>query len=535
MKDIDSEYEKLGYSQKNYMNKENDLNSIYDKRISFDLNSNNKERKEETIILFDLESLKFFIYKGNDFSFIDEKAKDANKNFFDKNINKKNSLNERILNNDEILMILSHSLFEDNHNNNNNNNINRKQTRETFDFLYDTQNNSIKIDDSFFNKNLINLGNKAGQINPENCNKNTNKANIANQNLKNISKFIDNKTSTNDSIYSKADGEAINKSINENFSFNLIEKFYFCKGEAKKNRINSINNQNEKHNLNYLEFEKKQLRKKQNQRDYNNHICINLEFLKTRFEFFRNNEKISINIFINKFDIEDYVKNSKYKKIISKYVLENFDNMEIYENSKNSKKITKYKYKEDRPLLDFDIDIIKINESFLFAPVNKDSCEASQPESNRKIRKDSDYKIEENVIIVINKDDNVDNIDIFDLKNKNKKLENDLIHIDGYISPINILLDQATLVFIIEFFLTKDTNINNRNDFASVNNHIKGNNLKRNFDYKKIKDPLDIKLNVEKLQRVDKDINNKQKIKLKESMDQGKFYLYFLIFLKELK
>jgi len=91
------------------------------------------------------------------------------------------------------------------------------------------------------------------------------------------------------------------------------------------------------------------------------------------------------------------------------------------------------------------------------------------------------------------------------------------------------------LVFIIEFFLTKDNDINNRNDFASENNHIKGNILKRNFDYKKIRDPLDIKLNVEKLQRVDKDINNKQKIKLKESMDQGRFFLYFLIFLKELK
>jgi len=474
----ESEYEKLE-REKNKINITNKkINTKnYDKNNIIFSNRENIDRKEETIILFMLDSFKIYIYKGNDFNFIEE---DYN-NIYDSFLSENKNIFAYENNHNEIFMIFTNSI-----NLKNEEILNKKEPTELYSFFYNEDNFSIKIDNKFFKKNLSSsiILNELQNINEKNFLKNNKNINNNENNIKLNKETIENFTSINNKIAKSIETQSIFDKAN----FQLIEKFYFCQDK------NKINKQiNEKNKFNYLNLEKKLLRKKKNIRDYNNHICINIEILKTKLTFFKNNEKIKINIYLNKFDIEDYVKNSKYKRIISKYSMENFYYSDIYENSKKSKKIQKYKLKQDRPLLDLDIDIIKINQSFKTGKIKKSSFDSSDTYSYNKIRKDLDFKDEENI----------DSIDILDLNSTNNKLENDLIYIDGFISPINILIDQTTLLFIFEFFLENE----NKNEMIN-----KINIPKKNINYKKIKDPLDIKIKVEKLKNSKKKNNIHGKI-----------------------
>jgi len=92
-----------------------------------------------------------------------------------------------------------------------------------------------------------------------------------------------------------------------------------------------------------------------------------------------------------------------------------------------------------------------------------------------------------------------------------------LIYIDGYISPLNILIDQATLVFILEFFLIKD----GKNDDSKIN--VNKYNCKTNLDthkninYKKINDPLNPNKKAEKKSNQDNETQISNNNDFKES------------------
>lgn len=167
----------------------------------------------------------------------------------------------------------------------------------------------------------------------------------------------------------------------------------------------------------------KTVRSRKDVRDYDNHICLYLKNLSLECIFYKGGEKtLALQIILERLDLEDYVKTSKYKKLISKY---------YYEDSNPFINIEGESLKTKT-----DIESVKINE-----------------------------------------------------------VDDSELYLQIQISPINILIDQYTLLLILEFFdynIKKEDSELEKLDF-SVKNSI---DIK---SVKKLRDPLS---NINKLHNI---------------------------------
>lgn len=188
-----------------------------------------------------------------------------------------------------------------------------------------------------------------------------------------------------------------NSSISKsNISNLIIIEDYICH-KTEKSQIQIKENENLKNN----ETEIKE-RKRNKNRDYNNHICLFMQNLKFESSFYKeskiseSNKIFSIKLYIKRLDIDDYVKKSRYKKIISKY-----------------------DYDDESPFMSFEAEMMK----------NKSENESEIQDSE--------------------------------------------IFIYIHISSINFLIDQYTLIFLLDFFNVK---LNKKMDQSNFSQQIQNNN-----------------------------------------------------------
>lgn len=503
------DYLKKSDSQKSFRKKsinESDLINIDSTRNepdNVDIERKKEPIKEELIINFALESAKIYLFSGADFDFINQRqTNDSSKNSMElliESFERKEKFKQEF-NDYDFLSMLSENLFQPQ--------IKIKKEK-VVSFYCDEFNNFIAFEE-FSQTQKKNI--------PEiNANKNSSETLVSSSPKQNKNNF-DSNNANNIHNFKQCYFEPNRQHFESTATgFLIIEEFY------NKNNVNEIHKKNDTHidsfdfkiensiSNSFLKVSTKQKkfniflsknefsRKKQNVRDYDNHVSFSIQALKLKINFFPDNERIFLNIYLNMFDIDDYIKNSKYKKIISKYSLENVEDLNLYNNCLNWKKINKYKNKIDKPLVDLDLDIVKINQTFSGDKPAETRRLSLFENISTKISDDS-ILVENPTIAISNNKNNKGNVETIDILDNNEKifqkLENDLFYIDGYISPIIVLLDQATLIFFLDFFFPKGTKIHNPTEHKS--GKIQAASKTKKLNFKKIKDPLEIIIQEEK-------------------------------------
>jgi hypothetical protein len=209
--------------------------------------------------------------------------------------------------------------------------------------------------------------------------------------------------------------------IESSFS-NISSKIDFIEDYIPTNKgKNKISTLNEENNNNFSNSNSKisnitttitndiKIRERRKPRDYDNHIGVNLQNLNFEGIFYNNlivsntnaiknsDKNFTIKLSIEKLDIDDYVKLSKYKKLFSKY-----------------------DHEDPRPFISFNGEMLRNTGESL---------------------EDSYGQTDTQKVKMVN--------------SGNVEIEDSEFYSDIYIAPINFLLDQYTLIFLLDFFSVK--------------------------------------------------------------------------------